>query len=227
MLRVAAEAGTTDIVATPHADIEYKFEPEVVAEKLAELAASAAVRPNLHTGCDFHLMFDNIQDALANPTKYTINHKRYLLVEFSDLQIFPSTAEIFSRMLDAGMIPIVTHPERNALLRQRLGHLEEWVRMGCRLQVTGQSLAGRFGNRAADFSRMLLDKNLVHFLASDSHDAVKRPPRLDGTFHWVSRRYGPEAARALCIENPRAALTGDPLPAEPAPPARRKWYRFW
>jgi protein-tyrosine phosphatase len=27
MVKMAAEAGTTDIVATPHADLQYKFRP--------------------------------------------------------------------------------------------------------------------------------------------------------------------------------------------------------
>ena len=38
MLRLAAESGTSDIVASPHANHEYKFEPEVVAERLENVA---------------------------------------------------------------------------------------------------------------------------------------------------------------------------------------------
>src|SRR5262252_1634898 len=33
MLRVASAAGTTDIVATPHADLQYCFKPELVAPR--------------------------------------------------------------------------------------------------------------------------------------------------------------------------------------------------
>jgi len=64
MLRLAAESGTTDIVASPHANHEYKFQPEVIAERLRELrqAIDGAIR--IHTGCDFHLSYDNIQDSL-------------------------------------------------------------------------------------------------------------------------------------------------------------------
>ena len=74
--------------------------------------------------------------------KYTINQDRYLLVEFSDLLIFRNTADIFGRLLEGGMISIVTHPERNQLLQQRLEEIALWVEAGACVQVTGQSLAG-------------------------------------------------------------------------------------
>ena len=90
MLDAAAAGGTTDIVATPHADIEYEFRPELVRQRLVELKASTSSAIRIHSGCDFHLTFDNVTDALANPAKYTINHKRYLLVELSDMVIFKS-----------------------------------------------------------------------------------------------------------------------------------------
>ena len=36
MLRMAAEAGTTDIVATPHSNAEYEYVPEIIDERLIE-----------------------------------------------------------------------------------------------------------------------------------------------------------------------------------------------
>src|SRR5580698_8248499 len=165
MVRMAAEHGTTDLVCTPHANITYRFEPELIRDRLAEVAEAAGTAVRLHSGCDFHLSYDNIQDAIEHPEKYTINHHRYLLVEFSDLLIFNNTAEIFSRLQDAGMTPVITHPERNGLLRQRVDQIAKWVETGACVQVTGQSLLGEFGRRAAEFSRTLLDRKLVHFLA--------------------------------------------------------------
>ncbi len=228
MVRMAAEHGTTDLVATPHANPEYRFEPDVIAARLAEVESAAGVALRLHTGCDFHLSFDNIQDAIAHPDKYTIDHKNYLLVEFSDLLIFHNTTEIFERLADAGMIPVITHPERNGLLRQRLEQIEEWVENGARVQVTAQSLTGRFGRRALDFARTLLDRGLVHVLASDGHDTEHRPPVMDAAHRWVTENYGEPLAEALCITNPGAALTGQPmLPPSAVPAGARKWYQLW
>ncbi len=223
MLRIARETGTTDIVATPHASLEYRFDPPLVVRKAAELRSAAGDLPRIHTGCDLHLSFENIQDALANPALYTINQRGYLLVEFSDLAIVNRIEQVIARMREAGMTPVITHPERNWLLQQRLERLQEWVSLGCTLQVTAQSLSGRFGREAAMFARELLDRNLVHFIASDAHDPEDRTPRLDVAWRWVARRYGAERADALLIANPKAALSGDPVQTPPAGRRRRLW----
>ena len=227
MLRIAVEGGTGDIVASPHANQHFKFEPDVVAQKIEELRNAVAGSIRIHTGCDFHLSFDNIQDSLQHPTKYTINHKSYVLVEFSDLLIPKTSDDVFYQMQAAGMIPIVTHPERNMLLQKRLEKLEEWVASGCLLQVTAQSLLGRFGKHAKSFADLLLSKGLVHIVASDAHDTTHRPPLLEEAYAYVAKAYGEGRAQALFVTNPGAVLIGAPVQMhfEPAPP-RKKWYQF-
>lgn len=229
MVEMAAAAGTTDIVATPHADQEYSFQPELIAERAAELRKAVGEKIRIHTGCDFHLKLDNIQDALANPTKYSVNGKGWLLVEFSDMMIFPNTEQIFSQLRGAGMGVIVTHPERNWLLRKDVSRLERWVQQGAYMQVTGQSLEGLFGSDVRKFAEELLDRGLVHFLASDAHDLKMRTTRLDGTKKLVTERYGTEYAEALLELHPRAVVEGKAMDQGPmAPPEKpKRWYQFW
>lgn len=229
MLILAAAAGTTDLVCTPHANSEYMFDPAVIGERMKELEAGIGGAIRLYAGCDFHLSYDNIQDAIANPRKYTINGNRYLLVEFSDLMIFRNTGEIFGRLQDAGMTPIITHPERNALLQLRLEEIAQWVEDGALVQVTGHSLLGRFGRKAAEFARILLDRRLVHFIASDGHDLQHRPPKMDEAHAWLVKLYGQALADTLCVQNPGATLTGGriSLPAADQFPKPKKWYQVW
>jgi protein-tyrosine phosphatase len=227
MVRMAAEHGTTDLVATPHASPDYSFDPARIADRLAQVEAACGGLLRLHTGCDFHLSFENIQDAIAHPRKYTVAQKEYLLVEFSDLLIFHNTADIFERLGQAGMIPVVTHPERNGLLRQRVDHIAKWVEQGARIQVTAQSLTGRFGRSAQAFSKILLDRNLVHVIASDAHDLQGRPPVLDEAFAWLQKNYSPALAEVLCVSNPRAALTSQPMTLPDENVGTRKWYQVW
>ena len=233
MVRMAAEAGTTDITATPHADLEYKFQPEVVTERIAALQAKMGNAIRIHRGCDFHLAYDNIQDALAHPAKYTINHKNYLLVEFSEMAVFPTTTEMFERLMGAGMTPVITHPERNSLLRQRVTELTNWVEMGCLLQITGSSFLGNFGDRAKAFSEAMMERGLVHVVASDGHDLEHRPPVLDDVHEHLTKRYGAGVAERLTTSNPRAIIDGAALPAAPTPEQAaedgggKKWFQFW
>jgi protein-tyrosine phosphatase len=229
MLQMAVAAGTTELVCTPHANRDYKFEPLVIRDRLKELEAGAAGAVRLYTGCDFHLSYENIQDAITNPRKYTINQDRYLLVEFSDLLIFRNTAEIFGRLQEAGMIPIITHPERNQLLQMRIEEIAKWVEAGACVQVTGQSLLGGFGKKAAEFARALLDRRLVHFIASDGHDLKHRPPTMNEAHAWLVKNYGQPVADVLCIDNPRATLDGNAvnLPYMEVENRSRKWYQLW
>jgi len=140
--------------------------------------------------------------------------------------IFPNTSEIFERLRDGGMIPVITHPERNALLRQRQEEIARWVEAGARVQVTAQSLSGRFGKKAREFSRALLDERLVHVIASDAHDCVDRSPVMDLAYQWLVNNYGEELALTLCVANPGAALSGGAM-SLPEKIAARKWYRVW
>jgi protein-tyrosine phosphatase len=229
MVHMAAQHGTTDLVATPHANLMFKFDPERIAERMAQVQEAAGGVLRLYTGCDFHLSFDNIQDSIEYPRKYTINQQRYLLVEFSELLVFKNTEDIFARLRDAGMTPIVTHPERNGLLRQRVEDITKWVDQGARLQLTAQSLTGGFGRRAQEFSRELLDRRLVHVVASDGHDCERRPPVMDEARTWLRKKYGDALAEALCVTNPGAALSGDQmhLPNADSRFSVRKWYEFW
>ena len=175
------------------------------------------------------LQLDNIEDAVANPEKYTINHKCYLLVEFSNLGTLHGAVGILDRLLDAGMVPVITHPERHAVLQRRTDDLADWVGRGCAIQVTAASHTGLFGRKAQASAQELLKRGLTHFIASDAHDCKVRRPCLHEAYAQLADEWGEEAIRPLFVENPRATLTGEPLEFEfaPAISKTRKWYRFW
>lgn len=229
MLEMAAACGTTDIVATPHADNDYEFQPALIEERRAALQGVLGDRIRIHKGCDFHLKYEQIQESLRDPRKYSINGLGWLLVEFSDMMIFPNTEEIFQQIRAAGMGVIVTHPERNWLLRKDIARLERWVEEGAFLQVTGGSLLGIFGTDARKFSEELMERGLVHFLASDAHDLDRRSTRLDHVRALVGERYGVEYADALLDTHPRAVIEGRALHAGALerPERKKRWFEIW
>ncbi len=223
MAHMAAESGTTDIVATPHANNRYVYDCAVVEAKLAELRAAAGDAIRIHRGCDFHLTPENISEALADPTRFSIAGRGYLLVEFSDHSVPETSRDIFRRMLGVGLRPVITHPERNPLLRERLELVELWVDQGCYVQVTALSLLGRFGKSAKEASERLLNSSLVHFLASDAHDCKHRPPALDEAWNYAAKEFGERAARSLLETNPAAALAGGEVERVRVN-TRRRWF---
>jgi protein-tyrosine phosphatase len=229
MLRIASESGTTDIVATPHSDLQYSFQPEEIDEKIEALSNAVGSSPRIHRGCDFHLHFDNIQDCIAHPAKYTINNKRYLMVEFSDQNIAKTTSNVFDRMSQQDITPIITHPERNVLLMKDINQLVQWIQSGCLIQVTSQSFLGRFGKRVQQAADELMARGLVHFIASDAHDPEYRPPNLRTGYDYIVKQYDADVANKLFITNPAATLTGEYLdvPIPELTGKRKKWFQLW
>jgi protein-tyrosine phosphatase len=215
MAKMAADDGITHIVCTPHANHRYHFDPAVNAERMAELQQRLNGTITLAPGCDFHLSYDNIEDALENRTKYTINQKQYLLVEFTDLMIPHSMTDAFYEMKVAGMQPIITHPERNHTIQHHPNRMIDWLREGCLVQVTASSLTGRFGRTAQAMAFNYLDKNWVHFIASDAHNLTSRPPILSEAYEIIENKFGKETAERLCVTNPNAAFHGIPFPPQP------------
>lgn len=217
MANIAIDDGITHIACTPHANSDYAFRPEVNAALISELQQKIGDRLTLGQGCDFHLSFDNIEDALAHPTKYTINGKRYLLVEFPDFGIPQNISASFYEMAVAGMVPILTHPERNLTLMQKPEKLAQWLRMGCLVQVTAGSLVGGFGRGPQRIARELLDCGWVHMIATDAHNTTSRPPVMSSAFEFIMQHYGAEEAERLCVQNPRAVFLGEAFAEQPDP----------
>src|ERR1700730_18330528 len=148
MVKLAAANGSTDLVATPHASARFAFDEVRVEEAFRGLSALSKEFITLHRGCDCHLNFDNWQDGLTNPTKYTINGSRYLLVELPDLIGLSIVREQLQALIHARICPIITHPERNLSLQSNADYVKQLVQNGCLVQVTGQSFLGRFGTIA-------------------------------------------------------------------------------
>lgn len=208
LLKIAQDNGTKIIVASPHSDSEYTYDYEQVDALIAEAQALVGDGIKIVRGCDFHLMFANVSAAMEHPRRYTINNGPYILMELSDMMIFPNTSDIWRQLENYGIRIILTHPERNQILQTKFEQIEKWVGEGFYMQVTAMSLLGMFGKKAYKIATRMLDKGLAHFVASDGHDPIGRPPRLDVAFEWVKERYSSELAELLFIDNPRAAVNG-------------------
>jgi protein-tyrosine phosphatase len=217
MCKTAAADGITHMVATPHANDRYHYDREYLKGLVAHLQTLIGDSLKLSLGCDFHLSIDNLQDAMAHPARYVIEDTRYLLVEFNNYSIPQNITESFFQLGNCGITPIITHPERNPILRESPQRVLEWAELSCVVQMTGSALTGFWGERVQRVAQWLLEHQAVHVLATDAHDTEKRVPILSTARTAAAEICGDEIADALVEANPRAVISNEPLPYFPRP----------
>jgi protein-tyrosine phosphatase len=239
MCLMATADGITHSVATPHANDRYAYDRahlsgllnqlrEKLREELQEGSGDGLrdefrekppvdVPLQLSLGCDFHLSFENLERVLEQPHTYTIGETNYLLIELSNFSVPTRLENCFFRLGDRGLIPILTHPERNPILQQTPQRILEWAEHGCLIQVTASALTGLWGERPEALARWLLDRSAVHILASDAHDTKRRVPNLSAARTVAEKLVGAEYAEALVEGNPGAIVKGIQIPFCPRP----------
>jgi protein-tyrosine phosphatase len=230
MCRQAVADGIHTIVATPHTLDGLHLNPiSRVIEEVARLQGILTendIPIRVLAGADVHLN-KNLWSFVESGEAGTIdNQMKYLLLELPS-QSIPSQLqeEIFNLRL-RGITPIITHPERNAVVQRDTSILYEVVRLGGLCQVTAMSLTGRFGSAVRECARGLLLSRLAHVIASDGHSADKRPPVLSPAVEVAGRLLASaEEAEHLVKQVPEMILAGEAMEAEE--PLRPKRSRFF
>jgi len=215
MCRMAAHDGITHIVATPHCDGHYIYDREHFTDMLGTLCEVAGEWLTFTIGCDFHLSPRNLEEAMNDPRRFAVGDTQYLMTEFDHHGIPSNAGEQLLAIVSRGMVPIITHPERNSYLMKNLDVVQRFVNEGCLVQVTANALTGFWGPKSKKAAEKLVQKKMVHIVATDAHDLKLRPPLLSEARRRVVEMVGPEIAEALFTTNPRAVVAGrsvGPLP---------------
>jgi protein-tyrosine phosphatase len=148
----------------------------------------------------------------------------YLLVESPYLRATDLFEESVFDVQLRGFRAVLAHPERSPSFQRHPDRLAAMVHRGVLCSVTSASMAGRFGRTVQQFTRSMFEAGLVHNVASDCHDALKRSPGLGGGFRVLERELPGVLGQASWYtdEVPAAMLAGDRLPARPGPLGKRR-----
>ncbi len=211
MCRAAAADGIRTIVATPH------FKPgthqwtgddlsravELLNSELRSRGIPVGILPAAEVA-----VFPELLSVLARERFLTINNSIYFLLEFRPYAVPAAWEAFLQSFLDAGMVPIIAHPERNAWFMSHPGALMSAVRRGVMVQITAAGITGGLGPEVRAFSVRLLSHDMVHIIASDAHSPDLRPPLLADAVSLAADLIGTEKAHAMVTTTPAAVIAG-------------------
>jgi len=218
MARCAVADGITVTACTPHIyPGMYDNDREGIASAIAALQDvldEEGIPLRLVIGADTHLAPD-LSARIREGRVPTLNGSRYLLLEPPHHSVPPRFEESVFNLRTAGIIPVITHPERLSWIESHYPSFQKLVKGGAWMQVTSGSLTGRFGKRPKYWGERMLDEGLVHILATDPPNIDRRPPFLAEGRDAAAARVGEVEAGHMVNTRPRGIL--DDVPSDQLP----------
>jgi protein-tyrosine phosphatase len=209
MARAQVKQGVTVVACTPHIlPGLYHNSGPAIREAIAQLQGvlqQEGIPLRLVTGADVHMTPD-FAGGLRSGRLLSLADSRYVLVEPPHHTAPPQLEDFFFNLVVAGYVPILTHPERLSWVPSRYEMIKRLVQGGVWMQLTAASFTGAFGRNALYWAERMLDDGCVHVLASDAHDAERRPPDLAAGREMVAKRVGAEEAQCLVVTRPMGIL---------------------
>ena len=226
MCRKAEADGCTTMVTTPHQ--RHPAWPEIGGAEIR--AAYDRVRAEVEGWFDLRLGAEiRVDKALLDElgeddsSFLSLAGSRYLLLELDRWGTGPSPEEVIHEARVAGWIPVLAHPEHLPLFAAEPERAERLVEEGALLQVTAMSVTGEFGRTPHRVAWWLLERGLVHFVASDSHSPEWRPPGLREARAALTSRLGSQVARRLTESHPAIVLEDGPMDDDEPASAGDPW----
>jgi protein-tyrosine phosphatase len=225
LLRSAAAAGTKTVVATPHVREDYLEGPEPIAPavvRVQDAAAAEGLEVAVVAGAEVAgTMLMDLDDSALD--RLCLGEGRYVLVESPYHHLPINFADSVFDLQLRGYHPVLAHPERCVAFIDDRTRLVSLLERGVHTSITAGSMAGQFGSRVRELTTWLFSEGFVTNVASDAHDAIKRPPGLRRGFDALDEELPGLAGQMgwFTREVPAAMLAGADLPERPEPPRRR------
>lgn len=192
---------------TPEAKIEENF------KQVQELAKEIADDLTILYGAEIYYTSD-ILDKLEQEKIPRLADSQYALIEFSMITPYKEIHTALSNVLRLGVTPVVAHIERYHCLENDEKKVRDLINMGCYTQINSSSVLKpklfgdtyKFMKKRAQF---FLEKDLVHFVASDMHNLNPRPPYMQEAYQIISKKYGESHAEQLFRKNQELLLRSE------------------
>lgn len=223
MVDIAYKEGVRSIIATPHYGIwNSEYNPENAFEIFKKIRGAVH---NLHP--DMNLYFGNeifyqpgIVQSVIDGKARTLAGSSYVLIEFETSCVFDRIIQCVREFTLAGFKPILAHIERYDCINNSVDRVRYLVEIGAYIQVNSNSVMKWFAehedeskglfilnsvrkgnNHNFNWLSELLNSELVHFIASDSHNTTTRKPMMKDPLLAIIDLIGKQKAYDICFFN--------------------------
>ena len=209
ILRGAYDNGITDIVVTPHyiKDSKYRAnnkEKKLLLDSLERELKKEGISIHLYLGNE--VFIDEGLPKLIGSDISTINGSRYLLIEFPMGGKSLVLDEVLDELEEAGIIPIIAHPERYLGYYKDYEFFYNLKRRGCYLQGNVGSLFGYYGRRSKKMIKELLKRGLIDFFGSDIHHSSQDFYQYDFNYELKKIVKDDKIVKDILINNAKVVL---------------------
>ena len=170
MIKMAYDTGYDTICFTPHyMEDGYKSTRGLLEAKLEVVRATLQlenINMNLCLGEEIYI-FPDLAEKLDEVI--TLNDSKYILIEIPLNEKAEFLDEVIYKLQSNGKTPILAHPERYLVSKEKYSFLENLAKKGVLLQINLNSLSGHYGIEAKKLAIKLLKDDMVQFIATDAH----------------------------------------------------------
>lgn len=213
-LSMAKKQGVKMIVATPHIICKKTKKQDIVKikeriQELKELAKSYGIK--VVSGCEL-MLNSGVKEMLDHQLFIPFEDTKYLLCEYNVRKSNDEFLEVFDlyikEVIFQGYKPIVAHVERYFHEDIDLDYVAYLIELGCVIQVNTTSILGKGHEKHHENAMRLLDSQMVHVIATDSHTASgARSPNMKPCYEYLYREgYDQDYIELLMYNNPRSII---------------------
>lgn len=198
MVRLYKEAGFNKLIATSHFDRsrymtpadEIRNKAKILNEEIKKNNIDFEIFPGHEIQVEAHTL-----KLINDKTLNTLADSRYVLLELPFISPPLFLKDLIYNIQLEGLVPIIAHAERYSYVKKNIDYLLEFIKMGALIQANYSSIN-------SDTLKTMLERNMVHILATDAHQSEWRSPDIREYKREIIDIIGEDKFKTLSETNP-------------------------
>lgn len=230
MARLAADDGTSTIIATPHQLGSWAQnrgdEIRALVDECNERLSAEKIPLSVLAGGEIRIEQGLIESLVTGELVTLGDHRRHVLLELPHELYLPIDG-LMQELAARRIAVVLAHPERNEGLLRQPDLAVDLVEAGCLTQLTAGSVCGTMGSHVCDMAEWMITEGLVHIVSTDAHSPRVRRPLMSRAYDRICALVDVETANDLCSRNPGRIAAGRSIEAGRREVRRRRRTSWW